>query len=240
MFVASPLHAQMLGNAAHAPCPDRVVVSGSPRLEAWYKLIESTTASSANPGRKKEVVWAPHHSLSARSLRLGTFDWSGPAMLALAQANPWMQFTLRPHPNLWHQLERAKRGAAKEFLAAWSALANTALSEGGDALPVLSQADALVTDSASFLAEFMMTGRPILRLTRPDGVALSAFGLTLAPGFYHCSNETDLNGHFNRVIVKDHDPLRSVRRHLASKLSAIAEGHATLRIRDEILRALTD
>ena len=236
LFLASPLHVQMLARTRHAPAPERVVVSGSPRLDAWQHQIGAGAAQAQAP---LQVVWAPHHSLARNSLRLGTFAWSGPAMLALARETPQIRFVLRPHPNFWHMLERWQTGAAAQFRADWAALPNTAFSENGDALPLLAQSGALITDSASFLAEFMMTGRPILRLTRPDSVALSDFGAMLAPGFYPCATAGELQQAFASVILSGQDPLQKTRAALAEQLASAADNQSAARIRDEILSALS-
>ncbi len=237
MFVPGPLHAGMIRRTPGAIDPARVIASGSPRLDAWRAMLRGASRARA-AARHRTVVWAPHHSLGARSLRLGTFDWSAPAMLSLARAQPDMRFVLRPHPNLWYALERFRPGTAEPFRQAWQALPNTRLCEEGDPLPALMAADALITDSASFLAEFLLSDRPILRLSRPDSTPLSEFGAQLQPGFYDCPDAATLQQHFAAVILAGLDPLHAPRRALAAALWPPGAPEAALRIRDEILAAI--
>lgn len=237
LFVPSPTHQRIAARVVGTHIASRIAVSGSPRLEAWRHQLNAEKPRVAS--EPLCVVWAPHHSITRRSLRLGTFAWSAPIMLAMASAQPQIRFRLRPHPILWHRLDCEKPGTAQCFRAAWLALPNTEVSEDGDALPVLLSADALITDSASFLAEFMVTGRPILRLTRPDSVGLSEFGAALAPGFYACSTPEQLNQIFEQVILKKTDPLQTIRAALATKICTASDDEAGAQIRDEILRAIT-
>ena len=237
LFVPSPTHQRIAARTVGTHSASHIVVSGSPRLEAWrHQLKAQTPQTTSGPPC---IVWAPHHSITPRSLRLGTFAWSAPVMMALARAQPQIRFKLRPHPVLWHRLDCEKPDTAQRFRDAWLALPNTEVSEEGDALPVLLSADALITDSASFLAEFMVTGRPILRLTRPDSVGLSEFGAALAPGFYTCSTPEELSQIFEKVILQATDPLQIIRGALAAKLCIASEDEAGIQIRDEILRAVT-
>lgn len=244
LFVPDSLHLETIRRTPGAIPAERVVLSGSPRLDAWRAQLTGQGGGAVAGGSgPRRVVWAPHHSLSPRSLRLGTFDWSGPAMLQLARTHPELAFVLRPHPNLWAALDGWRPGGSSAFLKDWAALPNTALSQDGDALPVLAGAAALITDSVSFMAEFMLTGRPILRLTRSDATPLSAYGQLLQPCFYPCPDPETLQDSFARVVIAGTDPLRAARVALAARLSPGFGGNtgqdAADRIRDEILRAIS-
>jgi CDP-glycerol glycerophosphotransferase (TagB/SpsB family) len=159
-------------------------------------------------------------------------------MLDLARAQSEMAFDLRPHPNLWHALDKRRPGTAHSFRAAWQALPNARLCEDGDPLPLLFSCNALITDSASFLAEFMLSGRPILRLSRPDSTPLSEFGACLQPGFYDCPDAETLQKHFTNVVLAGQDPLHTIRSGLAASLSPNNATDSAARIRDEILAAI--
>ncbi len=240
LFVPTEHHAEVATHCPGGTPAERIRIAGAAGLSGYLHPGPARTAvaswpRAADPGRKR-VVYAPHHSLAPNSLRLATFDWSAPAVLALARDNPEVDFLLRPHPNLWFSLRRDGFGAAAEgFLRDWDSLPNTGHLPDGEQVAAFQTSDALVTDSASFLAEYMMTGQPILRLTRADSRPLSAFGRWLEPGFHACPDGEALQRTFRSVILDGRDGLAAVRQHLSSALAAQAGTDAARRIRNEIL-----
>lgn len=240
LFVPSEHHAAVAAQCPGGTPQGRIRIAGAPGLSDYLRPAPARSSvpcwpRPADPGRKR-VIFAPHHSMAPNSLRLATFDWSAPAMLSLARDNPETDFLLRPHPNLWFSLRRDGFGAAAEaFLRAWDLLPNTGHLPDGDQVAAFRTSDGLVTDSASFLAEYMMTGRPILRLTRADSRPLSAFGRWLEPGFHICPDDETLHRTFRAVLLDGRDDLAGVRQRLAEGLAAQAGAETALRIRDEIL-----
>lgn len=243
LFVPGAIHAEMAaGHSAGTP-RERIVATGAPHLEAYIPPAPARESvpvwPRAKEAHRKRIIFAPHHSLSRGSLRLATFDWSAPALLDLARNRPELDFLLRPHPNLWYSLaSNGRQQAAEEFMHGWNALPNTGILPDGEHVRAFRSSDALITDSASFLAEYMMTGRPLLRLTRPDARPLSAFGRMLEPGFYTCLSPEALRASFEAVIIAGKDPLEATRRALAARLREQSATAAADRIHDEILAAL--
>lgn len=216
--VASEGHKRAMLAAAPGTDPARLLVAGYPKLDVYRQPAPArdrvTVWPRAADTARRRVIFAPHHAFGAGTLGMATFEWSGPAMLALARAHPEVDFVLKPHPNLEHGLERS--GAMtpdqrRAFFADWRAGANTAIVEGGQYFDLFRTSDAMITDSGSFLAEYLPTGRPILRLQARPPAALNPVGQALADGFYTADTPEGLRDLFGSVILKGDDPLATVR-----------------------------
>lgn len=216
--VASEGHKRAMLAAAPGTDPARLLVAGYPKLDVYRAPAPARDSVAAWPraadtGRLR-VIFAPHHAFGAGTLGMATFEWSGPAMLALARAHPEVDFVLKPHPNLEHGLDRSGAltpAQRRAFFADWRGLPNTGIVEGGHYFDLFRSSDAMVTDSGSFLAEYLPTGRPILRLQADPPAALNPVGQSLEGAFYAADTPEGLRGFFDRVVIGGDDPLAPTR-----------------------------
>ncbi|WP_299929926.1 hypothetical protein [uncultured Pelagimonas sp.] len=227
-FLPTQAHVDAINHSA-GPRPPKMCVTGHPKFDAYLRpaLPRDQCLSWPNPlaAQRKRVIFAPHHALEPGSLQLGTFAWSGPAMLQIAQAHPEIDFLLRPHPNMALGLSRSHVMNAQEwqaYRAAWQALPNAALFEDTPYFDTFRSSDAMVTDSGSFLAEYLPTERPLIRLERVDAAPLNSFGQTFAAGFYTADNQADLETRFAELILEGKDPLAQTRADLVPLLVPFA------------------
>lgn len=243
-FVPTPLHAEAVRAVGLVP-PDAVRVVGHPKLDP-YRLPPPARESVLRwprpdqPGRTR-IIYAPHHALGKQSLRLGTFDWSGPAMLALARRYPDVDFILRPHPNLAHALERGgqmSRAGWQSYLEAWRTGDNTAVSLNEDYIRLFRSSDALITDSGSFLAEYLPTGKALIRLTRPDAAPLNSFGQALSTGFREASDPGQLEALFTACLQADSGRPAESQAQLMAQLQPDRQSAARL-VLEDVLQAST-
>ena len=207
------------------PRPPKMCVTGHPKFDAYLPPAlprdKCLSWPTQNEAQRKRVIFAPHHALETGSLQLGTFAWSGPAMLQIAQAHPKVDFLLRAHPNMALGLSRSHVMNAREWCAyrrAWRALPNADLFEETPYFDVFRSSDAMITDSGSFLAEYLPTKAVLIRLERQDSARLNSFGQTLAAGLYTASNQVDLEAKFKEVILSGRDSLAQVRAELVPLL----------------------
>ncbi len=228
-FLPTQAHVDAINHSA-GPRPPKMCVTGHPKFDAYLRpaLPRDQCLSWPNlrEAQRKRVIFAPHHALEPGSLQLGTFAWSGPAMLQIAQAHPEIDFLLRPHPNMALGLSRSHVMNAQEWQAyrtAWQALPNAALFEDTPYFDTFRSSDAMVTDSGSFLAEYLPTEAPLIRLERVDAAPLNSFGQTLAAGFYTADNQADLETQFSELILEGKDPLAQVRTGLVPLLVPFAQ-----------------
>lgn len=234
-FAASDLHAARVRAGAKVQ-EAALRVTGHPKFDIYHSPPPARDAvalwpRAADTGRLR-VIYAPHHGLGPNTLRLGTFAWSGPAMRDLARCHPEVDFILRPHPNLGLELARSGIMRADQWqgwLQDWQNGANTALSLDGDYFDLFRTSDLMITDSGSFLAEYLPTMKPLLRLLRDDATPLNDFGQQLGTGFYTARDRAQMEALFSQ-IVQGHDPLAAARAQAAQLLRP-----ATLRAADAIV-----
>lgn len=239
-FLPTEAHAEAV-RAAPGPRPPEIRITGHPKFDAYLSPVpqRNRVGTWPNPleqGRKR-VIFAPHHGLEQGSLGLGTFAWSGAAMLDLARRHPEVDFLLRPHPNMAAGLARSGLMQTAEWHAYktdWADLPNGAVFEEGRYWDVFRTSDAMITDSGSFLAEYLPTGKPLIRLERDGAAPLNGFGQRLAGGFYRTADIAGLETLFADVVVKGADPLAPARAKAAALLTPFDKPAADI-IAEEVL-----
>lgn len=237
-FVPTSVHAQALSSSGHVP-PEAVRIVGHPKLDIYQTPSPERNAVTlwAHPEQRdrQRVIYAPHHGLGAESLKLGTFDWSGATMLALTRKFRNVDFILRPHPNLGYELMRGgmmSHSDWQQYLDDWRHGENTSLSLDGDYFDLFRTSDALITDSGSFLAEYLPTGKPLIRLTRSGSTPLNQFGMSLSAGFCEVQESHQLEQLFETVIVRGVNPCAAHQARLMQLLLPYRESAAGVIVTD--------
>jgi hypothetical protein len=192
---------------------DQLRVVGYPRFDGYH---DPALPPAAVDGWRHEgepaarVIVAPHHSVGPTSLGIATFPWSHRPLLDLVDSYPEVSWLYKPHPRLRHALAQAgiMDGAAYDaYEREWVERPNAAIYDGPRYLDLFRTSDAMITDSGSFLAEYLPTGKPIIRLTSPHGIGFNPIGELLRSGFYELSEPSELASTFERVVLRGDDPL---------------------------------
>lgn len=212
------------------PLPEAVLVTGYPKLDIYLSPNPQRSSITAWPraseSTRKRVIFAPHHAIGKNTLNISTFLWSAQAMLNLAKAHPEIDFLLKPHPNLSFQMLRTKHLPAhtySQWICDWKQLKNTAVFDGGNYFDLFRTSDIMITDSVSFLAEYLPTGQPIIRLLHPENTQLRAAFQNLCKGLYSVQTTSALNEVFSEIMVEQIDPLATVRQNLIRQVMPFDE-----------------
>jgi hypothetical protein len=149
-------------------------VAGCNGVVAGDLKLDPLASFPRNPGPRRRVLLCPHHSVGGGAndvLALSNFLRYADFFAELPARFPELDFLFRPHPFLFPVLERPKFWGP-EKCAAWRerflAHPNAAWSSGGDPVADFAASDAIVQDCASFLAEWMFTGRPCCYLLKSE------------------------------------------------------------------------
>lgn len=180
-FLASPLVAKVMGESDRLGGV-RNSVSGHPKV---FDLLSTAPHWPIESGNTTRVIWSGHHSIGTKWSNFGVFLQVHEAMLALARRRHDVDFLFSPHPALVTKLAALtgdNRRSVDAFFAQWNALANTGTLENGRYQEAFHASDLLVVDGLSFLIEFQLLAKPIIRLTRPDNAPFNAFGRLVAKG----------------------------------------------------------
>ena len=212
-------------NAHGTPVDGAVVTVGYPKLDSYYLRAPDRAAilewPRPNDVGRKRVIFAPHHSIGKRSLGLSTFLWSAQALKELIVTYPEIDFILKPHPNLGFELIRNKVMSEDQYNAwilDWETGHNTAIFDSGDYYGLFRTSDILITDSVSFLAEYLPANRPIIRLVNPGKDQLNQAFETLADAFYTAQTKETLCQLLKTIAIEQLDPLKKRRRSKAKQI----------------------
>ena len=189
------------------------IVTGHPKLDYYIKPTEKTKSN------KLKIIYAPHHSLKKHSLRFGTFQDNGQFMLNLAKKNNKIDWVFKPHPKLKFELLDNKimtQEQIDEYWESWQKLGT--VHEYGNYLELFQTSDALITDSISFLVEYLPTRKPIIQLFNKMHHPYNSIGERISQILYKSTNNEELDTLFNKVIVNRNDYLKDKRIKLINNL----------------------
>lgn len=198
---------------------NKIEVVGYPKLDVYLgNAVERSDVKvwkNYQDTARKRIIFAPHHSFGAKTLRMATLRWSGPEIEQIrTQLGARADWVFKPHPNLRNTVWRSKVMTVDEYqiyVNGWAHGENSAVYEDGEYFDLFRSSDVLVTDCGSFLAEYLPTGKPIIWLAAKGAVKLNAVGANLAEAFYVARNASELREVFESVVVRGEDPLKDLR-----------------------------
>lgn len=197
----------------------KLVVSGYAKLDCYFETEKHADnnlwkiPTNANSSIKR-VIYAPHHSFNEGSLGLSTFDWNNQYFLSLAKENKNIQWVYKPHPALKHRCIKHKLMTEEEYdeyELTWDNLPNARVYNSGNYFDIFKTSDALITDCASFLAEYLPTGKPIIFIDSKKSIGFNDIGKKITENYYKASTVEELNGIIQKVIIDGNDYLNDER-----------------------------
>ena len=186
---------------------------GYPKLDVYLedKPVDSESLWSVSVTKRsavKRIIYAPHWSF--RYFYYATLDWNGEFLLDYAKSHPETDWIFKPHPRLRYSLCNElgwDEQWVDEYFSAWDALPNAKVFDEGDYFDYFCSSDALITDSVSFLAEYLYTRNPIIHLINPQSVGYNPVGERLVKDYYKAHNKEELGQLLDRVVLGGDDYL---------------------------------
>ena len=213
-----------------------VVLSGYPKFD----LLDARNIKCDKP-KRPIVIWAPHWTIGLcyPSLNLGTFDRICMGMLDLFQAFPEVDFIFKPHPNLLYALKKTTFMDENNYLIylqQLNNLQNVITYNQGDYCTLFLQSSAMITDSVSFLAEYLPTGNPLLFLEREDRKRFSDVGEDIITLHYKGEGIESIREFIQQIIYRKEDYMRAFRLEQTDSLLGINEISASDNIYNHLLQ----
>lgn len=195
-----------------------VVALGYPKLDV-LKEPPSRPADSIWKSRLSShihrIIWAPHWTVGDHEiLRFSTFTQMSKLFLDFARHDPTFDWLFKPHPNLYKSLVLhgfMSQQEVDDYYNAWSQLPNGQICLDGAFWDYFKTSDALITDSVSFLVEYLPTQKPILRVISDNCSGLNPLVEEMAKTYYNARNFTDVQAFLDTVIVAQHDEKKAQR-----------------------------
>lgn len=212
-FLPSPVSSR-INRAAMANAGRNCAVTGYPKLDEYRAAGERDTSHFKRSAEAKaKIIYAPHHSFANR-LSFATFEWNGRELLEYARSHPETSWVFKPHPRLRYELVATGMmtlAEANDYYASWDALPNASVYAQGDYIGLFAESSLLVTDSVSFLGEYLPSGNPVILLENPRSAGYNELGEAITAHYYRASDIDALRTSLDSVAISGIDGMRDAR-----------------------------
>jgi len=194
-----------------------------------------------NPDKFK-IIYAPHHSFGKdATTNIGTFLENGKYILNLAKKySDITTWIFKPHPRLKYTLKQSKlmsEAEIEEYWKEWEEIGN--IYELGDYIDIFKSSDLMITDCASFLSEYLPTGKPLIRCVNKNQIKMNKFGEKIISEYYISHNNKELKKFFEDIVVNKNDYKKVRRTELIKEIIDINQSSAE-KIYNYILKILNE
>lgn len=143
---------------------------GYSKMDNLAKCLEEKK-SSGNSSRKKILI-SPHHTIKNSSLPLSNFLSYYNLILELPVLYPDIDFVFRPHPLLFTNLVNQGFWTSEEVIEYIKNLEQKDISYNhtGSYFDVFAECDAIIHDCASYVTEWLFTGKPCCFAAKDDHI----------------------------------------------------------------------
>ncbi len=225
-------------------------LSGYPKLDAYAKPAEECRLPEKIDNKKPTIIYAPHWTIDYfwEPSDLGTFDIYGKFFLDLVKKYPEFNFVYKPHPSLEYTLSTKKimsNEEYKNYIKEWNEQENGLYVNNGEYIDLFRKSDLLITDSGSFIGEWLPSGNPCMYLVNPkrnparymDG--FSTMGRKILEKYYLCRNQEDIENNFKMLMFDKLDSKKDERIKIKDEIF-INIGCAGQKIVDYLTRILSE
>lgn len=192
------------------------IVRGYPGFDPFLiKKTQNNILWKNSNSSLKRIIWAPHHlmnELNKMSNFLEYYDF----FLELAHNyKDKIQIAFKPHHLLRVKLEKDSNWGKEKtdlYFNKWLNLENGQF-ENGDYVDLFLTSDALIHDCGTFIAEYLITGKPSLFMVRDESVMdyWNTFGEKAIAVHYQSRNKKQVIDFIENVVLKENDPLKEER-----------------------------
>ena len=204
-----------------------LVASGHPQLDFFYLNNEEST----NAGY---VIYAPHWTFDGHGLSYGTFEWNGKFILEFAKQHSDINWIFKPHPLLKKSLVDfgfMTTDEVNEYYSEWNKIGK--VHEDGDYLSLFVNSKAMITDCGSFLTEYFLTKKPLIRIVSGKSAPFCPHCVEITKNYYEANNLQELQVLLDDIIINENDYMKNQRCNAVEK-SDLANIYAAKNIIDDI------
>lgn len=184
---------------------DQLLINKNPNSAVWKNKNTSL----------KKIIWAPHHSMNEFN-KVSNFLEYCDLFLELAEKyKNKLQITFKPHHLLRVKLEKVSYWGKEKtdiYYNKWENLENGQFENGGY-IDLFLTSDALIHDCGSFMAEYLITGKPSLFMVRDESIMeyWSTFGEKALAAHYQSRNKKELIDFIENVVLNENDWMKEER-----------------------------
>lgn len=182
------------------------VTVGYPKLDVYLEKSNITTDKYWKDSNKYKVIYAPHHSFEDKGLHMATFKQNGEFILNFAKNHPETTWIFKPHPRFKYALlynNIMTPAEADNYYKEWAKVGN--IYEQGDYFAIFKSSNLMITDCCSFLAEYLPSKNPLIRLLNNNSLSLNAIGEKIVSAYYCSNNNMELADILEKLIIEKND-----------------------------------
>ena len=193
-----------------------VMVAGGPLADY---IAEQKALIKPDTRFKKTFLWGIDYGFVDGTATFGEY---GERILQYFADHPWLGLIVRPHP-LFPGAVIKQRVMSEEtlhaFYAQCNALPNVSLDLCGDLTDSFCKSDALISEASSIQVEYLLMGRPIMRLKSRNAPDYRDYQDDDADMLALCDegDSFDCIVRFIEMVVADEDPMRKEREAVLGK-----------------------
>lgn len=181
---------------------ENLKVTGTPSLDYFIN----------NPPKKEKnyVIYAPHWTVNHKgTIAYSTFTETGEFMLDYAKKNPQFNWLFKPHPMLKKALIDNKIMSSEEVETYYSSWENSCFD--GGYYKYFNDSQLMITDCSTFLAEYAVTKKPLIRLVSKDMPEFNTTTENIVKTYYNAENLEELEKYLNMILKEQQDPMKNIR-----------------------------
>ena len=213
----------------------KIFITGFPRYDSLekYKKCDSDLWSRRKENDICRIIWTPRWSTRENNCHF--FDYKD-KILDYIDSNNEIDFIFRPHPQAfleWNANGELNEEDAEKYKNEYIKRKNAKIDSSGEYLHTFYSSDILITDISSIIAEYFLTGKPIIYCHKTDH--FNDFSRKMSQGFYWVSNWEELSKTLD-FLKKGIDPLKAKREDIINELFPNSEKKACCEIKEIIIK----
>lgn len=211
----------------------KTILTGFPRYDRINKLKSTDSANWNLPKQPdvKRAIWTPRWSTNEGNCNF--FDYKN-ELIEYAEEHKDIDFIFRPHPQAfleWNATGEMPEAQAKEYKRRYENCPNAKIDTRKEYLSTFYSSDFMITDMSSIVAEYFLTGKPIIYCHKKD--CFNDFSRKLSEGFYWVRNWTELQNVIE-MLKTGNDPLYEKRQQIIKNNFYINQNGAGITIKNFI------
>lgn len=212
----------------------RTLLTGFPRYDELDSLkgIDSKNWNLPRNNNVKRVIWTPRWTTNEGNCNF--FEYKD-FLIEYAKKHSNFDFIFRPHPQAfleWNATGELPEKEAEEYKKKYSDCKNAKIDLQKEYLTTFYSSDFMITDISSIVAEYFLTGKPIIYCHKKD--CFNDFSRKISEGFYWVRNQKELEERINDLMAGN-DPLAEVRKKLIKENFYINPRKAGKQIKEYML-----
>lgn len=204
----------------------KTIISGFPRYDDIddYKNKESKSWLFSKKNQYR-VMWTPRWCTNEGNCSF--FDYKD-LLVKFAQKHTDIALLFRPHPQAflnWNRTGELTKKEAQVYKSLYQQSSNMSIDDKKTYFDTIFSSDCLISDTSSFIADYFMTGKPIIYCHKVD--MFNELSKKMSEGFYWVNNWNELEEILNN-LRNGIDDLKEKRLEILNDLKSYNGGSAQI------------